>query len=108
MRQADLLQLGLMSITEALAQQQRQQQQLLLQPAGREVLLLMQHLPCYTMGRGSSAVHLRHGAQALPHPLHHLDRGGQEHHNSPVKLVLMTVLNLQRHTPDLHWYLRQL
>lgn len=108
MRQADLLQLGLMSITEALAQQRRRQQQLLLQPADREALLLMQHPPCYTMGRGSSAVHLRHGAQALPHPLHHLDRGGEVTHHCPGQLVLWPVLNLQRHTPDLHWYLRQL
>ncbi|KKZ14949.1 MAG: lipoate--protein ligase [Candidatus Synechococcus spongiarum 142] len=108
MRQADLLQLGLMPITEAMARQQRRQQQLLLQPGAREALLLMQHPPCYTMGRGSSTAHLRHGAQGLAHPLHHLDRGGEVTHHCPGQLVLWPVLNLQHHTPDLHWYLRRL
>lgn len=108
MRKADLLQLGLISVTDALARQQQRQRQLLLQPGGREALLLMQHPPCYTMGRGSSAVHLRHGAQGLPHPLHRIDRGGEATHHCPGQLVLWPVLNLQRHTPDLHWYLRRL
>ena len=108
MRQADLLQLGLVSITDALAQQQQRQRQLLLRPGGREALLLMQHPPCYTMGRGSSAAHLRHGVHGLTHPLHRIDRGGEVTHHCPGQLVLWPVLNLQRHTPDLHWYLRRL
>ena len=108
MRQADLLQLGLVSITDALAQQRQRQRQLLLQPGGHEALLLMQHPPCYTMGRGSSAAHLRHGVHGLTHPLHRIDRGGEVTHHCPGQLVLWPVLNLQRHTPDLHWYLRRL
>ena len=108
MRQADLLHLDLVSVTDALAQQQRRRQQLLLRPGGREAVLLMQHSPCYTMGRGSSATHLRHGVQGLSHPLHHVDRGGEVTHHCPGQLVLWPVLNLQRHTPDLHWYLRRL
>ncbi|SAY38914.1 lipoyl(octanoyl) transferase LipB [Candidatus Synechococcus spongiarum] len=108
MRQADLLQLGLVSITDALAQQWQRQQQLLLRPNGREAVLLMQHSPCYTMGRGSSATHLRRGVQGLSHPLHHVDRGGEVTHHCPGQLVLWPVLNLQHHTPDLHWYLRSL
>ena len=108
MRQADLLHLDLVPITDALAQQQQRQQQLLLRPGGREAILLMQHSPCYTMGRGSSATHLRHGVQGLSHPLHRIDRGGEVTHHCPGQLVLWPVLNLQRHTPDLHWYLRSL
>ena len=108
MGQADLLQPGLISITEALALQQQRQRQLLLQSGGREAVLLMQHPPCYTMGRGSSAAHLRHGVQGLPHPLHRIDRGGEVTHHCPGQLVLWPVLDLQRHTPDLHGYLRRL
>ena len=108
MRQADLLHLNLVSVTDALARQQQRQQQLLLRPGGREAVLLMQHFPCYTMGRGSSAAHLRHGVQGLGHPLHHVDRGGEVTHHCPGQLVLWPVLNLQHHTPDLHWYLRSL
>ncbi len=106
MRQADLLQLGVISLTQALAQQQQRHEQLLAQPHGREALLLLQHPPCYTMGRGSKAIHLRHGPHGLPHPLHHIDRGGEVTHHCPGQLVLWPVLNLQQHTPDLHWYLR--
>ena len=108
MRQADLLQLGLVPITDALAWQQQRQQQLLLRPDAREAFLLMQHPPCYTMGRGSSATHLRRGIQGLSYPLHHIDRGGEVTHHCPGQLVLWPVLNLQQHTPDLHWYLRRL
>ena len=107
MREADLLQLGLISIPEALAQQRRRRE-LLRRSGGREALLLMEHPPCYTMGRGSSASHLRHGVQGLAHPLHYVDRGGEVTHHCPGQLVLWPVLNLQRHTPDLHWYLRRL
>ena len=108
MPQVDLLRLNLAPITTALVQQQQRQRQLLRQPGGREAVLLMQHPPCYTMGRGSSTAHLRHGIQGLGHPLHHVDRGGEVTHHCPGQLVLWPVLDLQRHTPDLHWYLRRL
>jgi lipoyl(octanoyl) transferase len=43
-----------------------------------------------------------------PAPLHRIDRGGEVTHHLPGQLVVYPVLNLQRHTPDLHWYMRQL
>lgn len=90
-------------------QAQRQLQRRLLQrPDGPEALLLLEHPPCYTLGRGASTAHLRFDPAAAPLPLHRIDRGGEVTHHAPGQLVLYPVLNLQRHGGDLHLYLRQL
>lgn len=84
------------------------QQRLLDHPGGPDALLLLEHEPCYTLGRGASTAHLRFPPQAPPLPLHRIDRGGEVTHHAPGQLVLYPVLNLQRHGADLHGYLRQL
>jgi lipoyl(octanoyl) transferase len=88
--------------------QQHLQQRLLQNPAGPDALLLLEHEPCYTLGRGASTVHLGFDPAAPPLPLHRIDRGGEVTHHLPGQLVLYPVLNLQRHGADLHFYLRQL
>lgn len=88
---------------------QRQLQRRLLQnPAGPDALLLLEHEPCYTLGRGASTEHLGFDPAAPPLPLHRIDRGGEVTHHLPGQLVLYPVLNLRRHGGDLHRYLRQL
>ncbi|MEX1317633.1 MAG: lipoyl(octanoyl) transferase LipB [Synechococcaceae cyanobacterium] len=88
---------------------QRQLQRRLLQdPAGPEALLLLEHEPCYTLGRGASTAHLGFDPASPPWPLHRIDRGGEVTHHLPGQLVLYPVLDLQRHGGDLHLYLRQL
>jgi lipoyl(octanoyl) transferase len=90
-------------------QAQRQlQQRLLLQPEGPDAVLLLQHEPCYTLGRGADPSFLRFDPANPPLPLHRIDRGGEVTHHCPGQLVLYPVLNLQRHGADLHLYLRQL
>lgn len=84
------------------------QQRLLLDPEGPEAVLLLEHEPCYTLGRGASEAFLRFDPAAPPLPLHRIDRGGEVTHHAPGQLVLYPVLNLQRHGADLHLYLRQL
>jgi lipoyl(octanoyl) transferase len=84
------------------------QQRLLLDPEGPEAVLLLEHEPCYTLGRGASEAFLRFDLAAPPLPLHRIDRGGEVTHHAPGQLVLYPVLNLQRHGADLHLYLRQL
>jgi lipoyl(octanoyl) transferase len=88
--------------------QRQQQQRLLADPAGPDAVLLLEHLPCYTLGRGASPAFLRFDPADPPHPLFRIDRGGEVTHHCPGQLVLYPVLNLQRHGADLHRYLRAL
>ncbi|MBU6250569.1 MAG: lipoyl(octanoyl) transferase LipB [Cyanobacteria bacterium REEB417] len=90
-------------------QQQREQQQRLLDdPQGPAAVLLLEHQPCYTLGRGADPAFLRFDPRRPPHPLFRIDRGGEVTHHCPGQLVLYPVLNLQRHGADLHTYLRAL
>ena len=88
--------------------QQQLQARLLLLPEAPDALILLEHEPCYTLGRGASTAHLRFDPAAPPAPLFRIDRGGEVTHHLPGQLVLYPVLNLQRHGADLHLYLRQL
>lgn len=92
----------------AWAWQQQLQQRLLNDPAALEAVLLVEHEPCYTLGRGASEGHLRFDPTAPPLPLYRVDRGGEVTHHLPGQLVLYPVLQLQRHGGDLHRYLRAL
>ena len=88
--------------------QQQLQARLLEDPEGPDAVLLVQHEPCYTLGRGADPAFLRFDPADPPLPLHRIDRGGEVTHHCPGQLVLYPVLNLQRHGADLHLYLRQL
>ena len=82
--------------------------------AGRldqDVLLLLEHEPTMTLGRGTRA-------SSLPLPPDELarrgftvievERGGDVTWHGPGQLVGYPILDLNQHRPDLHWYLRQL
>jgi lipoyl(octanoyl) transferase len=90
------------------AAQRALQRRLLDNPAAPDAVLLLEHEPCYTLGRGASEAFLRFDPAAPPLPLHRIDRGGEVTHHTPGQLVLYPVLNLQRHGADLHVYLREL
>ena len=99
---------GLVPFLRAWDWQQQLQQRLLGAPEGPDALLLLEHEPCYTLGRGADPAFLRFDPAAPPAPLHRIDRGGEVTHHCPGQLVLYPVLNLQRHGADLHHYLREL
>jgi lipoyl(octanoyl) transferase len=92
----------------AWAWQRHLQQRLLDEPSGPEALILLEHEPCYTLGRGASLEHLGFEVEAPPLPLYRIDRGGEVTHHGPGQLVLYPVLDLRRHGGDLHGYLRAL
>jgi lipoate-protein ligase B len=76
-----------------------------------DLLLLVEHDPVYTLGRGTEAT-------SLPLPIATLEargatvveveRGGDVTWHGPGQLVGYPIINLSAHREDLHWYLRTL
>ena len=79
-----------------------------LNPDLDDLLLLLEHPPVYTLGQGADLRFLKFDPDQTPAELHRVERGGEVTYHCPGQLVAYPILNLQRHTPDLHWYLRQL
>ncbi|MGL4501384.1 MAG: lipoyl(octanoyl) transferase LipB, partial [Planktothrix sp.] len=79
-----------------------------LNPDLDDVLLLLEHPPVYTLGQGADLRFLKFDPDQSVAELHRVERGGEVTYHCPGQLVAYPILNLQRHTPDLHWYLRQL
>jgi lipoyl(octanoyl) transferase len=74
----------------------------------RDVLLLLEHPPVYTLGTGSSLNFLKFDPQNSPWEVHRIERGGEVTYHCPGQIVSYPILNLRRYRQDLHWYLRQL
>ncbi len=76
-----------------------------------DVLLLVEHDPVVTLGRGTRAASLplprseleRRGVEVFE-----VERGGDVTFHGPGQLVGYPVMNLRQHREDLHWYLRRL
>lgn len=77
---------------------------------GRDVLLLLEHPPVYTLGRGSTLDNLKFdpGDPDCRHEVRRTERGGEVTWHGPGQIVGYPVLDLNYHKKDLHWYLRQL
>jgi len=76
-----------------------------------DVLLLVEHPPVVTLGRGTRATSLplapaelaRRGVEVFE-----VERGGDVTFHGPGQLVGYPILDLREHRQDLHWYLRRL
>lgn len=76
-----------------------------------DLLLLVEHEPVVTLGRGTRQSSLPLAAEAMArhgYEVVEVERGGDVTVHEPGQLVGYPILNLQDHRPDLHWYLRQL
>lgn len=73
-----------------------------------DALLLLEHPPIYTLGQGADASLIKFTPSPTQPPVLRVERGGEVTYHCPGQLVGYPILNLQRHQPDLHWYLRQL
>lgn len=76
-----------------------------------DVLLLVEHEPVVTLGRGTRPSSLPIPAPMLAErgvPVVEVERGGDVTYHGPGQLVGYPVLQLREHREDLHWYLRQL
>jgi lipoyl(octanoyl) transferase len=76
-----------------------------------DLLLLVEHPPVYTLGRGTQATSLPHPAESLRQlgaEVVEIERGGDVTWHGPGQLVGYPIIHLSRHREDLHWYLRTL
>ena len=103
--------LGLRPYGEALSIQREYRARRISGELAEDVLLLVEHPPVVTLGRGTRASSLplapaaleRRGVEVLE-----VERGGDVTLHAPGQLVGYPILDLRRHREDLHWYLRSL
>ena len=74
----------------------------------KDVLILLEHPPVYTLGQGSSSEFLKFDPAQSSHLLCRTERGGEVTYHCPGQIVGYPILNLRYYQQDLHWYLRQL
>ncbi|MBK4731409.1 lipoyl(octanoyl) transferase LipB [Oxynema sp. CENA135] len=77
-------------------------------PELSDVLLLLEHPPVYTLGKGATSDFLKFDPNASEIEVYRVERGGEVTYHCPGQLVAYPILNLQHYRQDLHWYLRQL
>lgn len=103
--------LGRMPYGEALTLQRDLARRRIAGTLDRDLLLLVEHPPVITLGRGFHAEHLptpREFLAARGVELYDIERGGDVTYHGPGQLVAYPIFDLTGHRQDLHWFLRQL
>ena len=101
----EVVQAGLVPYAEALEWQRALAQARIDGRLENDLLLLLEHPAVVTLGRISDVGHLlrRDGIDVFE-----TERGGDVTFHGPGQLVGYPIIDLSRHKPDLHWYLRTL
>jgi lipoyl(octanoyl) transferase len=73
-----------------------------------DFLLLLEHEPVYTLGRGADQNDLRGADQALGVPVFRVSRGGGVTFHGPGQLVAYPIMSLRAGGRDVHRYVRSL
>jgi len=103
--------LGQMPYAEALALQRDVAARRIDGSLDHDVLLLVEHPPVITLGRGFQPRNLPIPPDALLArgiEVHEIDRGGDVTFHGPGQLVGYPIFDLGGHRRDLHWFLRQM
>lgn len=106
-----IVELGLVPYAEARALQHRLREERIAGRLDRDVLLLLEHEPTITLGRGTQSSSLPLSQAELTRrglTVVEIERGGDVTWHGPGQLVGYPILDLALHRPDLHWYLRRL
>jgi lipoyl(octanoyl) transferase len=103
--------LGRMSYGEALALQRDLAQRRIAGEITHDLLLLVEHPPVITLGRGFRPEHLPTPSELLAArgvELFEVERGGDVTFHGPGQLVGYPIYHLAEHRRDLHWFLRRI
>lgn len=110
MRPLLVVDLGTMPYAEALELQRAVARARISGVIPDDLLLLVEHPPVVTLGRGTKAGNLLAAPELLAArgvELFEVDRGGDVTFHGPGQLVGYPIVDLKGHRQDLHWYLRQ-
>ena len=103
--------LGRMPYGEALTLQRTLAQRRIQRSLARDLLLLVEHPPVITLGRGAHPENMtapHEFLEARGVELYTVERGGDVTFHGPGQLVGYPIFDLTEHRPDLHWFLRAL
>lgn len=103
--------LGTIPYADALALQRRLAEDRLAGRLESDLLLLLEHPPVVTLGRGTRDSSLPLDPESLRRrgiEVFEVERGGDVTYHGPGQLVGYPIFDLRTHREDLHWYLRQL
>jgi lipoate-protein ligase B len=107
----ELLDLGRRPYLEVLDLQRELCRRKMRGDVAHDLLLLVEHEPVITLGRGLRPTSLPIPPAALERRgvgVVEVERGGDVTYHGPGQLVGYPIIDLRRHRQDLHWYLRQL
>ena len=99
---------GLIDFQIAWKWQKDWQKNLLESSTGPQAVWLLQHLDCYTLGRGAKKSNILFDLKKSDFELYRINRGGEVTYHSPGQLVAYLVFDLRIYETDLNWYLRKL
>jgi lipoate-protein ligase B len=111
MRPLRVVDLGRRRYGETLLLQRSLVERRLADRSGDDVLLLVEHEPVVTLGRGTRSGSLPTSPAELERQgleVFEVERGGDVTWHGPGQLVGYPILDLDRQRRDLHWYLRSL
>lgn len=111
MRPLDVVDLGHRTYREVLDLQRTLRLGRLDGSVPHDQLILVEHDPVYTLGRGTHEASLPVAPEALRErgaDVVEIERGGDVTWHGPGQLVGYPILDLSQHRQDLHWYLRAL
>ena len=105
MKVLEVVEVGTVPYAEALEWQRRLADERIAGSLDHDVLLLLEHPPVVTLGRGSRAEHVLRpsGIDVVE-----VERGGDVTYHGPGQLVGYPIIDLRNYKQDLHWYLRTL
>ncbi len=103
--------LGVVPYAEALTRQRALAEDRIAGRLGCDTLLLLEHPPVVTLGRGTRASSLPLAPELLTRrgiEVYEIERGGDVTYHGPGQLVGYPIFDLSAHRKDLHWFLRQI